>query len=104
MVKFLFAKEKTRVRFPLSAQGKVNLFTMIKNLVIVIVIVDSDSVVILSFAFFYFLTPPKRKPNKSEFQLISIFLVFYLVNLLVNRFKPKILDKIQILRRQDLNP
>ena len=102
MVKFLFAKEKTRVRFPLSAQGKVNLFTMIKNLVIVIV--DSDSVVILSFTFFYFLTPPKRKPNKSEFQLISIFLVFYLVNLLVNRFKPKILDKIQSLRRQDLNP
>lgn len=62
MVKFLFAKEKTRVRFPLSAQGKaIYLFTMIKDKEICIGIVDHHSVVILSFAFFFSLNPKQKK-------------------------------------------
>lgn len=47
VVKFLFAKEKTRVRFPLSA--RINVFNMIK-----FGIVDRDSVVSLYSPFFSF--------------------------------------------------
>lgn len=68
MVKFLFAKEKMRVRFPLSAQDQV-IFEYAKGLGIV----GRDSVVSLP-PLFPFLPPPQGGNQ-----------------LLVNRAKPPIL-------------
>ena len=58
MVKFLFAKEKTRVRFPLSAEEKTNYYD--------IVIVDHGSVVILSVLFFFIALQNKNEFNDSN--------------------------------------
>lgn len=66
MVKFLFAKEKTRVRFPLSAQNEVIYFIFISKIRNEndkrFGIVSRHSVLILSFP--YLPSTPKEKVLK----------------------------------------